>query len=273
MKLFNTAITLLLSLVFLPVFGQRTFDVQLWKAKAPNRNGLQDTAYVRVFLPEAHKATGRAVVIMPGGGYSTLSMQHEGTDWAPWLNRQGIAAIVLHYRMPAGNAKVPVSDAEEAVRLVRRNARAWNVNADDVGVMGFSAGGHLASTIATQAKAEAKPNFQILFYPVITMLQGYAHQGSHDNLLGSKAHKKEEQRYCSDMQVTRVTPRACIMLCDDDHEVMPVNGVNYYSELYRHDVPAALHVYPAGGHGWGMKPDFTCHVEMLLDLKAWLESF
>ena len=253
--------------------AQRSFDVNLWAAKAPNKNGLQDTAYIKVFLPDAKRATGRAVVICPGGGYAHLAMEHEGTQWAPFFNNMGIAAIVLHYRMPNGNVKVPISDAEEALRTVRRNAKTWHINASDVGIMGFSAGGHLASTIATQSKAEAKPNFQILFYPVITMMQGYTHQGSHDNLLGKDAHKKDEQKYCSDLQVTRVTPRACLLLSDDDHTVMPINSVNYYAELYRHDVPASIYVYPTGGHGWGMNTSFAYHAEMLTNLKGWLESF
>ena len=253
--------------------AQRSFDVNLWAAKAPNKNGLQDTAYIKVFLPDAKRATGRAVVICPGGGYAHLAMEHEGTQWAPFFNNMGIAAIVLHYRMPNGNVKVPISDAEEALRIVRRNAKTWHINASDVGIMGFSAGGHLASTIATQSKAEAKPNFQILFYPVITMMQGYTHQGSHDNLLGKDAHKKDEQKYCSDLQVTRVTPRACLLLSDDDHTVMPINSVNYYAELYRHDVPASIYVYPTGGHGWGMNTSFAYHAEMLTNLKGWLESF
>lgn len=253
--------------------AQRSFDVNLWAAKTPNKNGLQDTAYIKVFLPDAKRATGRAVVICPGGGYAHLAMEHEGTQWAPFFNNIGIAAIVLHYRMPNGNVKVPISDAEEALRTVRRNAKNWHINASDVGIMGFSAGGHLASTIATQSKSEAKPNFQILFYPVITMMQGYTHQGSHDNLLGKDAHKKDEQKYCSDLQVTRVTPRACLLLSDDDHTVMPINSVNYYAELYRHDVPASLYIYPTGGHGWGMNTSFAYHAEMLTNLKGWLESF
>lgn len=269
--------TILLSVFCLilaaPALAQRAFDVQLWQKKAPNSNALGDTAYVKVFLPEEKRATGRAVVICPGGGYESLSMGHEGTDWAPFFNDQGIAAIVLHYRMPAGNPKVPVSDAEEALRLVRANAEAWHIDKDNVGVMGFSAGGHLASTVATLSKDEAKPNFQILFYPVITMLDGYCHQGSRKNLLGERSRKKDEQKYCTDLQVTRLTPRAFIALSDDDHVVQPMNGVNYYAELYRHDVPASLHVYPSGGHGYGLRTNFRYHIEMLLDLKAWLQSF
>ena len=267
------ALLVVLLAVSVSAMAQRSFDVNLWAAKAPNKNGLQDTAYIKVYLPDSKRATGRAVVICPGGGYALLAMEHEGTQWAPFFNNMGIAAIVLHYRMPNGNVKVPISDAEEAMRTVRRNAKNWHINASDVGIMGFSAGGHLASTIATQSKADAKPNFQILFYPVITMMQGYTHQGSHDNLLGKDAHKKDEQKYCSDLQVTRVTPRACLLLSDDDHVVMPINSVNYYAELYRHDVHASIYVYPTGGHGWGMNTSFAYHAEMLTNLKGWLESF
>lgn len=272
-KLRSFALLVVLLAVSVSAMAQRAFDVNLWDAKTPNKNGLQDTAYIKVFLPDAKRATGRAVVICPGGGYAHLAMDHEGTQWAPFFNNMGIAAIVLHYRMPNGNAKVPISDAEEALRTVRRNAKNWHINASDIGIMGFSAGGHLASTIATQSKAEVKPNFQILFYPVITMMQGYTHQGSHDNLLGYNASKKDEQKYCSDLQVTRVTPRACLLLSDDDHAVLPINSVNYYAELYRHDVPASIYVYPTGGHGWGMNTSFAYHSEMLLNLKGWLESF
>lgn len=267
------ALLVVLLAVSVSAMAQRSFDVNLWAAKVPNKNGLQDTAYIKVYLPDAKRATGRAVVICPGGGYAHLAMEHEGTQWAPFFNNMGIAAIVLHYRMPNGNVKVPISDAEEALRIVRRNAKNWHINASDVGIMGFSAGGHLASTIATQSKADAKPNFQILFYPVITMMQGYTHQGSHDNLLGKDAHKKDEQKYCSDLQVTRLTPRACLLLSDDDHTVMPINSVNYYAELYRHDVPASLYIFPTGGHGWGMNTSFAYHAEMLTNLKGWLESF
>ena len=255
-------------------FAAEPFDINLWPKKAPNSNGIKnDTARVRVFLPDARHASGRAVLVCPGGAYINLAMQHEGYDWAPLFNDMGIATIVLKYRMPHGNREVPFSDAEEAMRLIRRNAKEWNINPDDVGIMGFSAGGHLASTIATHSKDDAKPNFQILFYPVITMMLGFTHMGSHDNLLGKDPKKKIEQLYCNDLQVTRATPRACIMLSDDDHVVLPCNGVNYYTECFRHDVPASLYVYPSGGHGWGILPSFKYHIEMLLDVKAWLRSF
>lgn len=254
--------------------AQKVFDIDLWpngpKEKSVDR---EDTARVRVFLPEENRNTRRAVVICPGGGYSHLAMEHEGYDWAAFFNKEGIAAIVLKYRMPHGKYEVPISDAEEAMRLVRQHSAEWRINPDDVGIMGSSAGGHLASTIATHSVKEAKPNFQILFYPVISMNPEFTHRGSHDNLLGEKPRKKREIEYSNDMQVSRTTPRAWIALSFNDDVVMPINGSNYYTELYKHDVPACIHVYPTGGHGWGYRSSFDYHIEMLLELKAWLKSF
>ena len=252
-------------------YGKR---INLWEKRPPHKSdNPKDTAWVKVFLPEKSKATGRAIVICPGGGYQHLAMEHEGTDWAPVFNNMGIAAIVLHYRMPHGDHRIPIEDAEQAMRLVRHNAKAWGINPNDVGIMGSSAGGHRASTKAPHAESDAKPNFQILFYPVITMDPAFTHQGSHDNLLGKKAKKKQEMLYSNDTQVNRTTPRAWIALSDDDTVVLPANGFNYYFECYRHDVEASLHVYPSGGHGWGIRPAFRFHTEMMAELKAWLLSF
>ncbi len=259
-------------LPFASAFAQNTYP--LWPKGAPHASSdLRDTAKVSIFLPEKRLANGRAVVILPGGGYQHLAMQHEGTDWAPFFNQEGIAVVVLKYRMPHGDLRIPIEDAEEAIRMVRRNASRWNIDPQDVGIMGSSAGGHLASTVATHANESARPDFQILFYPVITMEPDITHKGSHDNLLGHDAKRKLEREYSNDMQVSRLTPRAWIALSDDDQVVLPANGVNYYVELYRHDVPGSLHVYPSGGHGWGIRPTFKYHIEMMLELKAWLKSF
>ena len=261
-----------LLLAIAPAMAQRTFELNLWSHGAPVASqDPTDTAKVYVFLPE--KSTGRAVLICPGGGYGSLAMAKEGTDWAGFLNNMGIAAIVLKYRMPHGVKEVAIGDAEEAMKLIRHNASHWKINRHDVGIMGFSAGGHLASTLATHSRGDAKPNFQILFYPVITMDPAFTHKGSHDNLLGKEASKKDERLYSNDLQVSRVTPRAWIALSDDDQVVVPANGVNYYMELYRHDVPASLHVYPSGGHGWGILPRFRFHNLLMLELEGWLRSF
>jgi len=271
-------LTVMLLMMCVAGFAQKGTKMELWPKGAPNNNGDEkDKAELTVYLPDAKKATGRAVVCCPGGGYSHLAMDHEGHQWATFFNNQGIALIVVKYRMPHGNYKIPISDAEEAMKTVRRNAVEWHIDRNNVGIMGFSAGGHLASTIATHSKADAAPNFQILFYPVITMDPAFTHKGSHDNFLGKDRSKKEmkklEHEYSNDIQVNRTTPRVFLALSDDDHAVPASNGFNYYSECYRHDVPASIHIYPTGGHGWGYRESFAFHYQMVFELKAWLESF
>lgn len=271
-------LTVMLLMMCVAGFAQKGTKMDLWPKGAPNNNGDEkDKAELTVYLPDAKKATGRAVVCCPGGGYSHLAMDHEGHQWAAFFNNQGIALIVVKYRMPHGNYKIPISDAEEAMKTVRRNAVEWHIDRNNVGIMGFSAGGHLASTIATHSKADAAPNFQILFYPVITMDPAFTHKGSHDNFLGTDRSKKEikklEHEYSNDIQVNRTTPRVFLALSDDDHAVPASNGFNYYSECYRHDVPASIHIYPTGGHGWGYRESFAFHYQMVFELKAWLESF
>ncbi len=228
---------------------------------------------LRVFLPASELATGRAVVACPGGGYSGLAVNHEGYDWAPYFNKQGIALIVLKYRMPKGDRTLPISDAEAAMKMVRDSADVWNLNPNDIGIMGSSAGGHLASTIATHAPEVLRPNFQILFYPVITMDKSFTHMGSHDNLLGKDASADLEKEFSNEKQVTKETPRAFIVYSDDDKVVPPANGVNYYLALNKKGVPSVLHIYPTGGHGWGIREDFLYKSEMQNELTSWLRSF
>lgn len=278
MKSLRTIMALLLLTLSVAAFAQKGKTMDLWPEGAPNNNGDEkDKAELTVYLPDAKKATGRAVLCCPGGGYTHLAMDHEGHQWANFFNSQGIALIVLKYRMPHGNYKIPISDAEGAMKAIRRHATEWHIDRNDVGIMGFSAGGHLASTIATHSKGDAAPDFQILFYPVITMDPAFTHKGSHDNFLGTDLSKKQQKRleleYSNDIQVNRTTPKAFIALSDDDRAVPAANGFNYYSELYRHDVPATLHIYPTGGHGWGYRETFTYHYLVIFELKAWLQSF
>ena len=272
---------LCIAMLILPALGLSAAN----KTNAPQKiylwpNGAQhtstdkaDSAYVFVYLPDAAKATGRAIVVCPGGGYSHLAMDHEGRDWAPVFNNMGIATIVLHYRMPHGEKQIPMEDAQEAIRLVRRNAEAWHVNPDDIGIMGSSAGGHLASTTATHAAQDAMPNFQILFYPVVSMDLTVTHKGSHDNFLGKTPAADDVTLYSNATQVNAKTPRAWIALSHDDTVVPAINGVAYYEALLANKVPASLHVYPTGGHGWGLRPAFAFHDEMLHELQTWLRSF
>ena len=230
-------------------------------------------ANMQVFLPES--PTGRAIVGCPGGGYSHLSMQNEGTDWAEYFNRQGIAYCVLTYRMPKGDRSLPMSDAQNAIRTVRDSAEAWRVNPYDVGIMGFSAGGHLASTTATHAPIEARPDFQILFYPVISMDERVTHKGSVVNFLGDgRRDDKLVKEFSNDRRVRRhQTPPAFIVMAGDDRAVPPLtNGLPYYVALRKAGIPAAMHIYPSGGHGFGFRSSFAYHEQMLCELEAWLGS-
>ena len=246
--------------------------IDIWEGEAPYDNG--DTAQLTIYLPKSDIATGRAIIICPGGGYSHLSFEVEGTNWASFFTEQGIAAFILKYRLPKGDPLVPISDAEEAIKIVRKNAKEWNIKEDQVGIMGSSAGGHLASTIATHSTDDAKPNFQILFFPVIFMEHpSKTTVQSPKNLLGPDPSDELLEEYSNNLKVTKDTPRVIIFLCDDDNVVSPKHGVTYYSECNRKGVSSVLHVYPTGGHGWGNKSNVPFIKEVLLELTKWLESF
>ena len=259
------------------------FDVRLWEQGLPNTNGKDKlpedrqrgvyTPEIRVFLPDAEKATGRAVLACPGGGYTHLALEHEGYDWASFFNQRGIAYIVLKYRMPFGNHDVPFSDAQEALRMIHEHAEAWHINPNDIGIMGFSAGGHLASTMAVSAPYDIRPDFQILFYPVISMEQHKTHRGSLHALLGKDATEDEQRRYSNERNVRRhIVPPAILLLSNDDSAVPPANSIDYYTSLQNSGVCTELHVYPTGGHGWGNRESFAHHEQMLADLSEWLKG-
>ncbi len=227
---------------------------------------------IRVFLPPADKATGAAVVICPGGAYRILAIDHEGWQIAQWLNSFGVAGIVCKYRVSdkvgaAYQHPVPLLDAREAIREVRRHAAEWGVNPQRVGVMGFSAGGHLASTVDTLfdeqlpgedaaefAKMTHKPDFGILVYPVITMTQSFGHRGSADILLGKDAGDELRQKMSTETRVTAKTPPTILISTQDDTAVPPQNAMAFYDAMTKHKVPGELHVWESGGHGYGMLP-------------------
>lgn len=231
-------------------------------------------ARLTAYLPT--QPSGRTIVDLPGGGYSHLAVDHEGHQWADWMNRQGIAFFVLEYRMPKGDRTIPLTDAYRAMTTVRDSATAWRVNPYDVGIMGFSAGGHLASAVSTHAPWAARPNFSILFYPVVSMDERVTHKGSCANFLGAEGMKDQRliQQWSNDACVRRhLTPPACVILSTDDRVVPPVtNGVAYYSAMRRAGNNCALYAYPSGGHGYGIRKNFAFHEQMLGDLKAWLAT-
>lgn len=265
--------------------AQKTVELPLWPNGAPNSNELsgaeqrQNNGEVSnvteptLTVYPAARPNGMAIIMCPGGGYSRLAMNHEGHDMAPWLNTQGITYAVLKYRMPNGHHEVPLSDAEQAIRLLREHAAEWGVNPQRVGIMGASAGGHLAASLATLYSSDkSRPDFQILFYPVISMQKGITHGGSRKNLLGENPSQELEQKYSLERQVSPRTPQAFIMLSSDDDVVPPINGIGYFLALRDHKVPASLHAYPTGGHGWGFRDSFTYKRQWTEELEKWLRD-
>lgn len=229
---------------------------------------------MKVFLPKDELNTRRAIVACPGGSYLGHAIGHEGWDWAPFFNRQGIALIVLQYTLPAGDRSKPIADAENAIRMVRDSAAVWNIDPHSIGIMGSSAGGHLASTIATHTTdPDARPDFQILFYPVISMDPARGHQLTYENFLGQGAPQELVDLYSNEKQCTPETPRALILTSDDDAINPAFNAAEYYIALKAAGVPAALHIYPSGEHGWGCLQSFQHHTQMLDDISAWLGTF
>lgn len=228
--------------------------------------------YIKVFLPEKEKSTGRAVLICPGGGYAMVAFGHEGTSWANFFKEQGIAVIVLKYRLPSGNPEIPVSDAETALKIVQDNSQKWNIKTNNIGIMGFSAGGHLASTIATHTKLPLRPAFQILFYPVISMSESYTSIGCCDTFLGKGASMEMKDLYSNEKHITAETPPAFIVLAADDMIVSPANGIRYFEALNHNNVYASLHVYPTGNHGWGYSKRYRFNQVILDELSLWLQE-
>ena len=231
-------------------------------------NGDEYTEATLTIYP-AKKPNGQAIVACPGGGYAGIATTHEGHDMAAWFNTQGITYAVLHYRMPYGKHEIPLSDAHQAIRYMRKNAEKWGI--EQLGIMGSSAGGHLASTAATHFDAETRPDFQILFYPVVTMTD-YTHQGSKDNLLGKNPSEELVKLYSNEWQVTEQTPPAFIMHSSNDDAVPVLNSINYYLALCKHGVWSSMHLYPVGGHGWGYNESFPYKAQWKDELEKWLRE-
>ena len=276
-------LTLLIGLFTFMAFAQN-HTLPLWPGNPPLQNASDlkeeatqqgilrianvQTPTIEVYLPTKQIATGEAVVIFPGGGYGILAYDWEGTDFAKWLNAQGIAGIVVKYRLPISKSltdakEVPLMDAQRAIRLVRKNAEAWNIDPTKVGVMGFSAGGHLASTLSTQYNHEvnrpkdeidaiaARPDFSILVYPVISFRDAAVHSGSRKNLVGEHASQELMDRFSGELNVNAQTPPTFLVHAQDDKGVPIENSLLYYQALHKHGVKASLHIYPTGGHGFG----------------------
>ena len=252
------------------------FSANLWPEGAPvvsnDPNATKEKGgVIHVFPADTACNTRRAVILCPGGGYARLSMENEGYAWVPFFREQGFTTIILQYRMPYGNPAIPKSDLEQAMRKARLHASEWGFNAHEVGVMGFSAGGHLASTLTVTADSLLRPAFSVLFYPVISMSEEFAHKRSHDCLLTDGASAEVNALFSSEQHVTEQTPPTFIALSNDDRTVHPRNGVSFYLAMLRANRPASLHVYPTGRHGWGFRDTFPYHHQVTEELKVWLQ--
>ncbi len=284
-------------------FSQET--IQLWSGEIPNHQKTNevetqekgDILWIKnvqepsleIYLPTKRNATGKAMVICPGGGYQGLAYDWEGTDIAKWLNSKGIAAFVLKYRLPKSNSiiighKAPLQDAQRAIRLVRHNSEKWNVSKNQIGIMGFSAGGHLASTLGTHYNdgenslpstidsLSARPDFMALIYPVITMRASYTHKGSRNNLLGENPKQELIDFYSNELHVNKNTPPTFIVHSTNDKGVSVMNSILFYQALVKEEIYSEMHIYPKGGHGFSLAIE-RGHLQTWTDrLSEWIDS-
>jgi acetyl esterase/lipase len=266
--------------------GAKPQLILLWPQGAPGAVGNEekDKPSLTVYLPPADKANGAAVVVCPGGGYGALAMDHEGKQVAEWLNSIGVAGFVLQYRIaPRYHHPAPLQDAQRAIRTVRAREKEWNVDPKRIGIWGFSAGGHLASTAGTHfdrghpaedviEEASCRPDFLILAYPVISMEPGVAHMGSRINLMGKDPDPKLVENLSNEKQVTSETPPTFLFHTDADSGVLPENSVQFYLALRKAKVPAELHIYQRGPHGVGLAPRDQILSTWKDRLQAWMKG-
>ena len=284
-------------------FSQET--INLWSDKIPNNQETDEfetqikgdilwienvqEPTLEVYLPPKKNATGKAILICPGGGYSGLAYDWEGTDIAKWLTSKGITAFVLKYRLPKSNSiilgrKAPLQDAQRAIRLIRHNSEKWNVLKNQIGIMGFSAGGHLASTLGTHYNdsensltstidsLSARPDFMVLIYPLITMKASYTHEGSKNNLLGKNPKQELIDFYSNELHVNKNTPPTFIVHATDDKIVSVMNSILFYRALEKEEIYSEMHIYPKGGHGFAMAIGKD-HLQTWIDrFSEWIES-
>ncbi len=283
------ALCILITMTASCLFAETTYKLPLWEGPPPNHkdSDLKETVFkqgpdknldriayvqdpaIEVRLPSPQNATGQAVVICPGGGYAVLAYDWEGIDIANYLNANGIAAIILKYRLPEDASNVvphlsPLLDSKRAMRLSRFHAKEWNIDPNRIGVMGFSAGGHVASTLGTHFDAgdpdatdpvdrlSSRPDFMALIYPVITMQADFTHAGSRENLIGKSPSEELVELYSNERQVTPDTPPTFLVHSSNDKSVPVKNSLSFYDALLENGVQSEMHLYPYGGHGFSL---------------------
>ena len=290
-----------------PAFAQQQASFPLYTGTIPNAtsSAVQETSVTEaggrvrisnvvqpnltIFLPAPGTANGTAVIICPGGGYARLSIDSEGYDVAKRLNEMGVTAFVLKYRLPNDQTQpdksiAPLLDAQQALRLVRQQAAKYRLNPERIGLMGFSAGGHLTAWAGTRfarpvgdnpGPASVRPAFLVLLYPIISFADSLAHPGSRRNLLGDNPSAEQVRQYSNELQVTAQTPPVFLVHAQDDRSVPVQNSLVFYQACLRRGVPAEMHLYPKGGHGFGLnnrttKDDWTERLKNWLDANGWL---
>jgi acetyl esterase/lipase len=305
MKQFTGITFLLIQFMISTVFAQQT--IPLYGDKPiPNSKPINDEEVVEyrdgitivskisrptlsIFLPENRSAPSTAVIICPGGGYWINAISHEGTDVAKVLNEWGVAAIVLKYRIPDEATMTdkrvgPLQDAQTAIAFVRKNAKQYGIDPDKIGIMGFSAGGHLASTAGTHFDkpvltntVSVRPDFMVLIYPVISFASDIGHLGSRDKLLGSNPDEKDVLHFSNEKNVSKETPPSFLVHARDDDAVNVENTLRFYAKLKEFNIPADIHLYEKGGHGFGMynktSPDLWMdHLRSWMITNGWLKN-
>jgi acetyl esterase/lipase len=281
--------SLLISLILcIALISSAQKEIPLYDGKIPNskdpgdvkgvifNHEVDNIAYnvsvptITVFLPSKETANGTAVIVCPGGGYHLLVIGREGRDIAREFNKRGVAAFVLKYRLPddrimQDKSVGPLQDAQRAVQLVRERAGEWNIDAHKIGIMGFSAGGHLASTAGTHFEnavienknaTSLRPDFMLLVYPVISMADSLGHIGSREYLLGKNPSEKQIRMFSNDLHINKSTPPAFLILADDDSVVKAENSLVFYNALRKNGVAAEMHIYQSGEHGFLKAPPF-----------------
>lgn len=264
-KIFLCVIALFSVLV---VSAQSEHQIQIWADGEISDEDYKD-AVLHCYL--ADNPNGKAIIAFPGGGYEYVCMSYEGWDFAPIFNKEGISLFVLNYRLPKGRYTVPMADAEKAMRIVRSHAAEWGIN--EIGIMGSSAGGHLATTLATHyTDSITRPDFQILLYPVVSMEKMVTHLGSRNALLGNNPDQELVHKYSNEYHVTKDTPRAFIILSAGDKGVNPRNSLNYAQALVDNDVRVDLHMYEGGYHGFGSRESYSEYGQWTGELLYWLNK-
>lgn len=286
-------------LIAIHLEAQQTMD--LYSSTIPNSkpNGIEEVELkkdgqffgyknvtlpsLKIYLPEKHLATGTAVIICPGGGYGMESFKLEGIQIAEAFLRKGIATFVLKYRLPSDSSMIdksigPLQDAQQALKIIRQRAAEWSLDKKRIGIMGFSAGGHLASTVGTHFNKsyihnnegiDLRPDFMILIYPVISMKDQLTHKGSRENLLGKSASEEQILKFSNELHVNSSTPPTWLTHSGDDTVVPVENSIRFYQALIHHKIPSEMHLYPKGNHGFVLNLDTD---EWMQPLFSWMEK-